>query len=336
MSCRYSFVLLAFVWLSSASVLMPAYAEDRVAEDRHLNRAMQNALKYLARNQRADGSFYAKDRTYALANTAVCGLAMLAEGSKPGEGTFGRDLENAVSFVVSQVGPDGYIATNPKQSVMYTHAYALRFLAETQVVSPNDKTAAAIDKAVKLLVNCQNDEGGWRYTPQPRDADSCVTGCVLIALSRAKAAGADVPAETTNRAVDYLIKCQLGDGGFSYMSRPTGSAGGRSAAALCALCMSGFDGDNIKNGFRYFDRHIPLMKPGEGYFYYTHFHLASAMDSASDKQRSAWRRKMWDQLKPLQSPDGSWQKKFGDPTYVTGSVCYALLSQKESGNKKQR
>ena len=46
-----------------------------------------------------------------------------------------------------------------------------------------------LTKAVNLIVNTQNSEGGWRYQPQRRDADISVTICQVMALRAARNAG---------------------------------------------------------------------------------------------------------------------------------------------------
>ena len=50
-----------------------------------------------------------------------------------------------------------------------------------------DRLAASIE----LIIAAQNPEGGWRYTPQPRDADVSVTVCQVMALRAAHKAAAE-------------------------------------------------------------------------------------------------------------------------------------------------
>lgn len=326
------FVLVLFFGLSFCSTAVAQ--QPNVGADK-LNKSMKRATKFLRWQQHANGSF-PRNRVskYLLANTAVSGLAMLAAEGKPGEGEFGSALERAIGFVISQVQENGYIATDPKFGIMYEHAYALRFLAEAQMATPSDNAAAAIAKAVKLMLDCQNEQGGWRYVPEPRDSDCCVTSCVLIALIRARDSGAKVPQEAIDRAVTYITNCQLPDGGFSYIAgQPISSALGRSAAAVSALCLADAKPEVLENGFKYLDRNVLGMKLGEGYYYYTHFHLATAMQYASEKQFARWHKRTTDQLLKSQTAEGSWKRKGWDSTYVTGNVCCALLSRHRNAAK---
>ena len=48
---------------------------------------------------------------------------------------------------------------------MYGHGFATLFLAEVYGMSPNEELHGALEKAVKLIVDSQNEEGGWRYFP---------------------------------------------------------------------------------------------------------------------------------------------------------------------------
>ena len=54
---------------------------------------------------------------------------------------------------------------------MYGHGFATMFLAECYGMSPRPELRDKLDQAVKLIVNCQNKDGGWRYQPVKADAD---------------------------------------------------------------------------------------------------------------------------------------------------------------------
>ena len=100
---------------------------------------------------------------------------------------------------------------------MYGHGFATLFLAECYGMSPRPELREKLDKAVKLIVNTQNKEGGWRYQPQREDADISVTVCQVMALRAARNAGLYVPKETIDRSIDYVKRSQNADGGFMYM-----------------------------------------------------------------------------------------------------------------------
>ena len=100
---------------------------------------------------------------------------------------------------------------------MYGHGFATMFLAECYGMSPRPELREKLAKAVKIIVNSQNKEGGWRYQPVRADADISVTVCEIMALRAARNAGLFVPNETIDRAIDYVKRSQNADGGFMYM-----------------------------------------------------------------------------------------------------------------------
>ena len=72
---------------------------------------------------------------------------------------------------------------------MYGHGFATLFLAEVYGMHPDPDLRQKLVKAVKLIINTQNDEGGWRYQPERREADISVTICQVMALRAARNAG---------------------------------------------------------------------------------------------------------------------------------------------------
>ena len=69
-------------------------------------------------------------------------------------------------------------------------------------------TARSLGQALELAVRCiltsqdQNPFGGWRYTPDAKDADVSVSGANIIAMLAARNAGIEVPDENIKKAID--------------------------------------------------------------------------------------------------------------------------------------
>ena len=97
-----------------------------------------------------------------------------------------------------------------------------------------------LEAAVKLIIATQNEDGGWRYKPEPVEADISVTICQIMALRAARNAGIVVPNETVDRCIDYVKRSQNPDGGFMYMVQGGPSAFPRSAAGVVALYSAAF------------------------------------------------------------------------------------------------
>src|SRR5258708_33309636 len=99
----------------------------------------------------------------------------------------------------------------------------------------DDEIKPVLKKAVDLVVKCQSREGGWRYNPDPSDADISVTIMQVMALRAAKNGGLHVPDETLKKAIAYIMRCYNPRlGGFAY--RPGQGPGfARTAAGTCVL-----------------------------------------------------------------------------------------------------
>src|SRR5262249_45824559 len=126
---------------------------------------------------------------------------------------------------------------------MYGHGFGTLFLAEVHgMVHDRDlreRLRATLKRAVKLIVDKQNPEGGWRYKPEPVEADISATICQIMALRAARNAGFYVPKSTVDRCIEYVKRCQERDGGFRYMAQGGGAAFARTAAGVVALYSAG-------------------------------------------------------------------------------------------------
>src|SRR5262249_6514262 len=148
---------------------------------------------------------------------SLAGLAFLASGSTTANGPYAEQLWAIELHVLASQDASGLL-TSMDQGPMYEHGYAMLFLAECQMKHPETRVRDALGKAVSLTETAINSEGGWRYRPEPLDADISVTACQLNALLATRAAGVDVNQKTIDRALAYVRKCQNPDGGFSYMA----------------------------------------------------------------------------------------------------------------------
>ena len=72
---------------------------------------------------------------------------------------------------------------------MYGHGFATLFLAEVYGMTPRPDVRETLRKAVRLIVQTQNQEGGWRYHPVRNDAALSVTSCQIMALRAARTTG---------------------------------------------------------------------------------------------------------------------------------------------------
>ena len=148
------------------------------------DRAIQTGLTWLARSQNADGSFGSGTYRGNIAVTSLAGLAFMSGGSSPGRGPYGVQIEKALAYVMENTSPSGFIAvaSSSTHGPMYSHGFGALFLAEAYGMTHRPEIREKLQKAVRLIIDTQNNEGGWRYQPLRRDADLSVTICQINAL----------------------------------------------------------------------------------------------------------------------------------------------------------
>jgi len=292
--------------------------------------AVHQGLAFLAERQLADGSFGTSG--YAR-NVAVCGLsgmAFLASGSTPTRGPYALQVDRCIQYLLAQTSEEGFIAATDATSrgPMYGHGFATLFLCEVYGMSAHQELRDRLGQAVELIVGAQNAEGGWRYQPQPSDADLSVTVCQVMALRAARNAGIAVPRATIDRAIDYVKSCQNKDGGFRYTLSGEGqpSQFARSAAGVVALYNAGiYDGPELTNGLNYLESFCPSKEPAgrDGYYFYAHYYAVQAMWHAGGQRWQQWYPAIRDELVARQRADHSWNDSIC-AEYGTAMACIVL------------
>ena len=321
-------------------------------------RAVEKGLSYLAMHQNPDGSW--TDRvgrkvhmTYRgtvaphVGVTGLAGIAFLAHGVLPGQGSAGfvmkngrkisycDVLEKALEYVMSRVSAaNGFISANGSR--MYSHAFATLFLAEvygTGSYRDAEKVRRSLKNAIRLIVNAQNAEGGWRYRPGAQDSDMSITVCQVMALRAARYAGVEVPLGTIQGAVNYVKKSFVpGVGAFTYQlglefrgvhSRWTPAL---TAAGVTTLYSAGeYDAFQINEGLRYILRERPMRGEARYTFDYYYFQYY-AVQAAFQKGGTYWKR-WYDSIRQdlllLQESDGRWTDLVG-ANYATAMASIIL------------
>jgi hypothetical protein len=209
---------------------------------------------------------------------------------------------------------------------MYGHGFATLFIAEVYGMTQRQEIREKLRLAIRLIVNTQNDQGGWRYQPVPRDADLSVTICQVMALRAARNAGIKVPKKTIDKAIEYTKKSQNKDGGFSYMIRNAGAMGGsafpRSAAGVAALQYSGiYTGEEIDKGVKYLKKAGPTRV--SGHYFYGHYYAVQAFFLRGGKDWQDWFPKVRKELLGKQTGNGSWSGSVGNE-YCTAMALIIL------------
>lgn len=298
-----------------------------------LEAATAKGLEWLAKSQRADGGWDGGGSDSAI--TALAGIAFMADGNLPNRGKYGPNVQRALDFVLSQAQDSGLLAARNSNGNMYAHGFATLFLAEVYGMTGDENVKERLQKAIRLIHQAQNPQGGWRYTPQPVDADISVTICQVMALRAARDAGIKVEKATIDRAIEYVKKCQNDDGGFSYMlGQGGGSMFPRSAAGVATLFYAGvYDGEEVRKGVAYVEQNLPKKGARNnndamgGHYYYGQYYAVQSMFLAGGEHWAKWFPAIREELLRMQSPAGNWS---GDNSeaYATSMALIILQMPK--------
>lgn len=325
---RTVLVVIMFVTCSRSTVVAEEHTGLVTSETIE---SLHEGLDWLKARQHNDGSFGSVQAySHHVAVSSLSGLSLLASGSTAIDGPYAVTISRTIDFVVSQVQPSGVIADQQslKQGPMYSHGFATLFLAEAYGDSNRDEEIRKILRgAIRIIVQSQNRQGGWRYTVGGGEADISVTVCQMMALRAVSNAGFSVPQETVDRCVEYVQNCRNRDGGFRYqLYQDRDSEFARSAAALVALNNANVQQFDQTPTLRYILQFRP--QPGKNkdipYFYYGHYYASQAMWHAGESFWKSWYPSLRDELLQRQTADGRWTSdKFGDE-YATAMALLSL------------
>ncbi|MEE3176114.1 MAG: prenyltransferase, partial [Verrucomicrobiota bacterium] len=203
--------------VSTLSPLSYVFAANEKTADELINesarKAIDKGLRFLSGRQiqrGADkGAFGASGYAGSVGICGLGGLAFMSEGSTPGVGRFGKQVDLCMEFLMRHTGPTGYIARGSGAiGNMYAHGFAMLCMSQAYGMSRKRELGQKLRSAIKCTLAAQNDQGGWRYRPVKSDADLSVTVCQIMALRAARDSGINVPDDAREKCIDYVKKSQ--------------------------------------------------------------------------------------------------------------------------------
>lgn len=299
--------------------------------------AVAKGINYLVTTQLEDGSWASGRFGKNVAITALACLSLMADGHIPGRGPYGDTVDRGVEFILNSTAENGLITSEANNGPMYGHGFAALFLGEVYGMTPGGDNARAtrihetLVKAIRLIEQTQNEDGGWRYNPVPYDADVSVTICQIMALRSARNAGIEVNSEVIDRAVEYVRLCQNTDGGFKYQLGSGNSAWPRTAAGIASLYYAGiYEDDAIDRGLAYLES---TALPGKAsatrsHYFYGQYYAVQAMYLAGDEHWAIWWPAIRSELISLQNDEGSWDDRSVGKPYGTAMAMIILQMPK--------
>jgi squalene cyclase len=273
--------------------------------------------------------------------TAIAGMAFLSGGHLPHRGKYGEAVAKTVDYVLQHVAESGFISDSGTR--MYSHAFATLFLAEVYGMSRNRNIKKGLEKAVHIIVDCQNAHGAWRYNAFTQKADLSVTVCQLQALRAARNIGIQVPRGTIDKAVAYIRASQTRAGSnaglFYYKIHGRGAWRKNThfainAAGVTALTSAGvYDLDLIGPAVSFLMEEWEQVRdwyPHHYYFWYGNYYACQALFHAEGLVRERCFRDyyaaMRDHLVADQKSDGRWANDVG-PGDVFGTAVACIVLQ---------
>lgn len=298
----------------------PKEADVRKSADR--------GLDWLARNQSRVGHWQASQGgRYPTAMTALAGTALLAEGSTTTQGRYAENIRRAVNYLISRSRSNGLIG-DPTRDDRYTYGHGFSMLFLSQVLGEEedaDRRAELIDvltRAVVFTGQAQTPAGGWGYV-SAKDGGGFDEGSTTITqvqgLRGCRNAGVVVPREIIDKAINYIHKCTLPDGGVQYNSHGGGGRPAISAAAIACLYNAGeYDGEYVPRVLNYCKKNLDnISNEGFGHWHYAHYYYAQVVYREGGKTWEDYRAKVFQRILNEQGSDGSWTQGYIGAVYTT-------------------
>ena len=324
-----SLILAAYPARAQQPAMDPVFAEWQAKA----NPAVEKALAYLQRVQKADGSF---DGQYgnSVGVPALVGMAFLSKGHLPTDGPYTTALNRCIDFILASQKPDGLLEKGSGGSgPMYAHNIATLFLSEASgMVDPERqiRISAVLPKALALILRAQavpkdaNNRGGWRYHPGSRDSDTSCSGWALMALRSAKLNGAAIPDEAIRAALDYLHRHQKEkDGCFGYTGQSDKALSLTGMGLLCLELCGEHGSERTKRAADWLLRHFRELGGGQ-FAFYGNYYNAQAMFQIGGRHWQEYANWMYATYLPKQTQDGSWESHEAGRIYGTAMMVLAF------------
>jgi len=295
--------------------------------------AVDRALRYLAANQSADGTF---NDSYgrSVGVVSLVGMAYLSAGHMPGYGEFAPNLERCLRYVLESQRSNGLLDKGDSgHGLMYAHTIATLFLSECSGMvdaETQELLSPVLARATKLILEAQavpkneNHEGGWRYKPDSRDSDLSCSGWALMALRSAKLNGAPIPDEAIAKAVAYVLKNHDRESGRFGYTDPWGHSETLTGCGLLCLELSGYHGsESSPRSGDYILKHRQYII-NNAHEYYANYYNAQGMFQLGGRFWAQYADWMYSEYIPKQQSNGSWSNGRNGGTYGTSMMVLSF------------
>ncbi len=299
---------------------------------RDVREMYDRGLQFLATTQSENGDW----TEGGMQGPGVTGLALmsfLASGEDPNYGIYSNHIRKSLRNIISsQDAITGYLGNS-----MYHHGFGMLGLAEAYGAvderslwpEKSKEKQRSIGQALELAVGAalasqkKNSLGAWRYSPNSTDADTSVSGSIMVGLLAARNAGIEVPDEAIDRAITYYKQMTSPSGQVAYagIGGFDESIARISIATLVYAVARRKDLPEYKATLDYLRQR--LETPAQQWPEYARYYQAQALFQGELEVWEKWNKLLVRQLKQAQLPNGSFSGQFG-PAITTSMSLLAL------------
>jgi hypothetical protein len=303
---------------------MRAQALQKYQGGMETERAVLAGLRWLKANQRMDGSWHCYKSDQAGSGLAI--LAFLGHGETTDSPEFGQTVNKGLEYLVNSIGPDGIVVDKS----MYAQGIVTLSLSEAYGMTQSPAVKEPLDRALNAILTIQKVKkmdakfvGGWRYSSTSGDADTSVTGWMIMALKSAKLAGIAVPEEAFDMASRYLWQ-MYGDGGFGY-DHPAKAVVPTAIGVLCQQFMGHSDDERIRKALRFLGKQKVEWETEGGFALYGWYYQTQAMFQGGGSYWAYWNQQIRNTMVKSQADDGHWPTppKSSEATDLDKTPVYA-------------
>ena len=319
--------------ISNAHAQLPTMRTGEVIP-RDVREMYDRGLQYLATTQTEKGDWESSGGEAGPGTTGLVLMAFLASGEDPNFGPYSNHVRKALrSLIQAQDASTGFLGQS-----MYHHGFGMLGLAEAYGAvdernlwpDKDNKAQRSIGQALELAVRAaltsqkSNPLGAWRYSPNSTDADTSVSGAVLVGLLAARNAGIEVPDSAIDRAVAYFKSMTSGNGFVAYAGGMGGFGESLARSSIGCLVFAVARRKDLPE-FKSTLAHVKerLDQPVQGYPEYGRYYQAQALFQGDTAAWEKWNTLTIRTLKQGQQPDGSFRGQWG-PAFSTAMSMLAV------------
>ena len=325
-------IVAATLWGAAGSTLFAQSPNIRIGEavPRDVREMYDRGLQFLASTQSEKGDWPGGNDQGA-GGTGLCLMAFLASGEDPNFGLYVNPVRKALRSIINEQNADtGFLGNS-----MYHHGFGMLALAEAygavdeRTLWPNGKGPRSIGQTLELAVRGaitsqkKNPLGAWRYSPDSRDADTSVSGAVMVGLLAARNAGIEVPDEAVDRAISYFRQMTSKSGQVAYSGLGFDDSLARVSIATLVYSIG------RRKDLEEFDLALGYLKQrleqqSGNWAEYTRYYQAQALFQGDVDAWEKWNKLLIRQLKQMQQANGSFRGQMGGPSIDTSMSLLAL------------